>query len=32
MTTTPEREKVNFTKPYMMTNNIMLVKKKKRVI
>lgn len=31
MTTTPEREKeVNFTKPYMMTNNIMLVKKKEK--
>ncbi|PTU81981.1 glutamate ABC transporter permease [Staphylococcus pasteuri] len=29
MTTTPEREKeLNFSKPYMMTNNIMLVKKK----
>ncbi|MEN2448221.1 transporter substrate-binding domain-containing protein, partial [Bacillus sp. JR_15] len=31
MTTTPEREKeLNFSKPYMMTNNIMLVKKKEK--
>lgn len=31
MTTTPEREKeVSFTKPYMMTNNIMLVKKNEK--
>ncbi|MET1286290.1 transporter substrate-binding domain-containing protein, partial [Staphylococcus aureus] len=28
MTTTPERKKeVDFTEPYMMTNNVMLVKK-----
>lgn len=31
MTTTPEREKeISFTKPYMMTNNIMLVKKNEK--
>ena len=27
MTTTPERKKVDFTKPYMITNNVMMIKK-----
>ncbi len=29
MTTTPERKKeVDFTKPYMITNNVMMIKKR----
>ena len=27
MTTTPERKEVDFTKPYMITNNVMMIKK-----
>lgn len=31
MTTTPERKKeVDFTKPYMITNNVMMIKKMKQ--
>ena len=30
MTTTPERKEVDFTKPYMITNNVMMIKKMKQ--